>query len=193
MSTIIFTPLLGEILQVIWAKFSTLSWAIFIMNTQARPPLELKTLHNFCPVSISLIPSTPTVYTKPYQQILDYGSSSVLVMITPGNPYWMVRLSTVDLLVKTCLDRLLLILQTLLNFFAKISYPYDMRRSSVLSLPLPLVFPDYTLTHTQTQTHIHKHTQTRTHTHTHNQTNKRNKKNRIVFVIFVSHTIRPIL
>jgi hypothetical protein len=49
------------------------------------------------------------------------------------------RLSTVDLLALTSLDRLLLILHTLFTCFTK--QVNLMRRSTVLSLPLPLVFP----------------------------------------------------
>jgi hypothetical protein len=51
--------LTGDNLKVVWAEFSTLSWAVFVLNEiawpgQVRPHLELKTLPNFCPVSSSL-------------------------------------------------------------------------------------------------------------------------------------------
>jgi hypothetical protein len=51
--------LTGENLKVVWAKFSTLSWAVFIMSAIARygstrNHLKLKTRPRFCPVSISL-------------------------------------------------------------------------------------------------------------------------------------------
>jgi hypothetical protein len=47
--------LAGENLKVIWAKFSTLSWPVFDMSMiawhlKARPLLELKIRHRFCPV-----------------------------------------------------------------------------------------------------------------------------------------------
>jgi hypothetical protein len=46
----------GENLKVVWAEFSTLSWAILlfiahIMSIYARPCLELKTEPRFCPVN----------------------------------------------------------------------------------------------------------------------------------------------
>ncbi len=59
-------------------------------------------------------------------------------MLQPGNPYIRERLSTVDLLVLTSLDLLLLISRTLF-FFTK--HGDLIRRSTVLSLPLRLVFP----------------------------------------------------
>jgi hypothetical protein len=59
-------------------------------------------------------------------------------MLQPGNPYIRERLSTVDLLVLTSLDLLLLISRTLF-FFTK--HGDLIRRSTVLSLPLQLVFP----------------------------------------------------
>ncbi len=49
------------------------------------------------------------------------------------------RLSTVNLLVPTSLDRLLFILKILFTFFTK--QPTSIRRSIVLSLPPQLVFP----------------------------------------------------
>jgi len=59
-----------------------------------------------------------------------------------GEPFLKVRLSTVDLLVLTSSDLLLLILKTFLTFFAK--QATLMRRSTVLSLPLQQVFPGHT-------------------------------------------------
>ncbi len=49
---------MGEKLNVVWAEFSTLSWAAFVMSgmiwhMQARPRLELKTRPRFYPVNIS--------------------------------------------------------------------------------------------------------------------------------------------
>ncbi len=51
--------LTGENLKVVLSEFSTLSWAVFVMNTmarrtQARPHLELKTQTSFCPVSLNM-------------------------------------------------------------------------------------------------------------------------------------------
>jgi hypothetical protein len=57
----------------------------------------------------------------------------------PGNPYWSGSFGTIDLLVPTSLDQLLFILQTLLTFLQKRAT--FMRRSTVLCLPLQLVFP----------------------------------------------------
>ncbi len=48
------------------------------------------------------------------------------------------KLSTVDLLVPTTSDRLLLMIQNLLTFYKT---SYLLRRSTVLNLPLQLVFP----------------------------------------------------
>jgi hypothetical protein len=63
----------------------------------------------------------------------------VQATLAAGNPYWKGRLSTVDLLVLTSLDQLLLILPILFSFFT--NKATLMRRSTVLSLPLRLVFP----------------------------------------------------
>ncbi len=57
-----------------------------------------------------------------------------------GNPYWSGRLSTVDLLVLTSLDQLILLLKILFIFFFT-KQATLMRRSTVLSLPFQLVFP----------------------------------------------------
>ena len=57
----------------------------------------------------------------------------------PGKSNWRGRLSTVDLLVLTSLDQLLLTLKVLFTFFTK--QPTIMRRSTVLKLPPQLVFP----------------------------------------------------
>ncbi len=51
--------LMGENIKVVWAKFSTLSWAVFGMHviawhTHACPHLELKTQPRFCLVSLRL-------------------------------------------------------------------------------------------------------------------------------------------
>jgi hypothetical protein len=48
----------GVKLKVVWAKFSTLSLAVFVMNVimwhaQERPHLELKPRRMFCPLSLS--------------------------------------------------------------------------------------------------------------------------------------------
>jgi len=60
----------------------------------------------------------------------------------PGKPYRRGRLSTVNLLVLTSLDQLIFKLKILFTFFTK--QATLMRRSTVLSLPLQLVFPDDT-------------------------------------------------
>ncbi len=60
----------------------------------------------------------------------------------PGKSYWGGRLSTDDLLVLTSLDQLVFILKILFSFFTK--QATCMRRSTALSLPLQLVFPDST-------------------------------------------------
>ncbi len=57
-----------------------------------------------------------------------------------GKAYWRGRLSTVDLLVLTSLDQLLFILKILFTYVTKQAATL-MRRSTVLSLPLQLVFP----------------------------------------------------
>ncbi len=54
------------------------------------------------------------------------------------NPRWRGRLSTVDLLVLTSLDQLLLMMQTLFTFFTK--QATLMRNLTMLSLPLQWVF-----------------------------------------------------
>ncbi len=60
--------LTGDNLKVAWDKFSTLSWAVFVISviawqTQARPHLELKIQSRLCPVSLSLSIHLRLVYT----------------------------------------------------------------------------------------------------------------------------------
>ena len=48
--------LTGVNLKAVWAEFSTLSWAVFVLTVtachrQARPRLEFKTRPRFCPVN----------------------------------------------------------------------------------------------------------------------------------------------
>jgi hypothetical protein len=64
-------------------------------------------------------------------------------LFRPGKLYWRGRLSTVDLLVLTSLDQLLLIMQTLLSF-NKTSFLNEELHCTV---PLQLVFPVSTLTY----------------------------------------------
>jgi hypothetical protein len=63
----------------------------------------------------------------------------------PVNSYWRGRISTVDLLVLSNLDQLHLKMLILFTCFTK--QVILMRRSTVLSLPLQLVFPEETLCH----------------------------------------------
>jgi hypothetical protein len=60
-------------------------------------------------------------------------------MADPGSSYRKGRLSTVELLVSTSLDLLLLIMQTLFTLLQK--QAFLVRRSTVLILPFQLVFP----------------------------------------------------
>ncbi len=62
--------------------------------------------------------------------------------VLPGKPYWRGRISTIDLLVLTSLDQLLLILKILFIFFTK--QASSMRRSTVLGPPLLWGFPVFT-------------------------------------------------
>jgi hypothetical protein len=59
--------------------------------------------------------------------------------ISPGNPYWKGKLSTVDLLALTSLNQFILILKILLTFVSK--QATLMKRSTVLSHPVQVVFP----------------------------------------------------
>ncbi len=59
----------------------------------------------------------------------------------PGKPNWRGRLSTLDLLVRTSLDQMLLTLKILFTFVRK--QATLIRRSTVGSLPLQLEFPDW--------------------------------------------------
>ena len=61
------------------------------------------------------------------------------LMFNPEKPYWRGRLCTVDLLVLTNLDRLLVMLKILFAFFTK--QATLMRRSVVLSLPPLITIP----------------------------------------------------
>ncbi len=56
--------LMGENLKVVWAKFSTLSWAVLIISAtawyrQKRQHFKLKTQLRFCPVNLSLSMEQP--------------------------------------------------------------------------------------------------------------------------------------
>jgi hypothetical protein len=62
------------------------------------------------------------------------------VSIMAGKPYRRRRFSTVHLLALTIIDQLLFYNKTLFNLFTKL--PDLMRRSTVLSIPLQLVFHD---------------------------------------------------
>jgi hypothetical protein len=66
-------------------------------------------------------------------------TSKVDTTAESGNPYWRGRLNTVDLLVLTSLDQLLLKLKILFTLLTK--WAILTRRSTVLSIPLQLVFP----------------------------------------------------
>ncbi len=71
-----------------------------------------------------------------WKQVFSYiKKSKKSRFLKAGNPYWKGRLSTVDILVLTCLGKLILILQTLFTSL------HQNLRSTVLSLPLQLVFP----------------------------------------------------
>jgi hypothetical protein len=63
--------------------------------------------------------------------------------IRAGKPYWSGRLSIVDLLVLTSLDQQLFTLKILFTFVTK--QAKLMRRSTVLSLPVHLIFPDQSI------------------------------------------------
>ncbi len=64
----------------------------------------------------------------------------VVLLYLSREPYWRGQQSTVDLLVLTSLVQQFLIVQTLFTFLTK--QATLMRRSTVLSLPFQLVFPD---------------------------------------------------
>ncbi len=65
-------------------------------------------------------------------------ANKVRVWAAAGNPYWRGRLSTADLLVLTTLDLLIFMLKSWLTFVAK---QVIFMRSTVLNLPVQLVFP----------------------------------------------------
>ena len=65
---------------------------------------------------------------------------SLQFKIETGKSYWRGRLSTVYLLVLTSIDHLLFLFKILFNFVTKRATL--MRRSTVLSLPFQLAFPD---------------------------------------------------
>jgi hypothetical protein len=70
------------------------------------------------------------------------GERATLQKVLPGKSHLRVRISTIDLLVPTSLDQLLLKMKILFMCFTK--QTILMRRSIVLSLPLQLVFPGLT-------------------------------------------------
>ncbi len=83
-------------------------------------------------------------FTPPYQVSFWSNDETSLPLLKssmdmPWNPYWRGRLSTVDLLVLTSLDQLIFILKILFTFITK--QLTLLRRSTVLCLPLQLVFP----------------------------------------------------
>jgi len=77
-------------------------------------------------------------------------------MFEAGNPNRRGRISTVDLLALTSLDKLFFMLKILFNFVTK--QATLMRRSTVLSLPHQLVFPvwGYSEVSTCWVKHLHK-------------------------------------
>jgi hypothetical protein len=83
------------------------------------------------------------VRSKTSQNISGLVYSCYASLARAGNPYWRGRQSTIDLHVLTIFDQLLLILKILLNFVARKATL--MRSSTVLSLPLQLVFPGWTI------------------------------------------------
>ncbi len=68
-----------------------------------------------------------------------WSTTITILIVRSGKSYWRGRLSTVYLLVQASLDQLLLILKVLFTFFTK--QAILTRRSTVVSLPLQLVFP----------------------------------------------------
>jgi hypothetical protein len=62
------------------------------------------------------------IETKNSISFIQLFSPSMFQSLQPGNPYWRGCLSTVDLLVLTSLDQLLVILQTTFTFFSKTRY-----------------------------------------------------------------------
>jgi hypothetical protein len=97
---------------------------------------------NFCYFHPSLIFASkagePTLWVDSSVQL-----AKQKMFLQPGKTNWKGRLSTVDLLVITSLDKLHLILKTLFTFLQKRATL--MRRSTVLSLLLQLVFPASTV------------------------------------------------
>jgi hypothetical protein len=65
--------------------------------------------------------------------------NQIFVSDTPGKTYRRGRLSTVDLLVLTCLDQLLLLIKILYTFLTE--QATLMRRTTVLSLPPSVGIP----------------------------------------------------
>jgi hypothetical protein len=89
-----------------------------------------------------LVQATLTIVTYDCQNIFTVQATGLT--IKPWNETlteWE-RLSTVDLIVLTSLGQLLLKMQALFSFFTK--QATLTRRSTVLSLPVQLVFPDET-------------------------------------------------
>jgi len=60
----------------------------------------------------------------------------------PGNPHRKERLSTIDLFVLTGSDQLIFVMKILFTFVTK--QAALLKRTTLLSLPLQLVFPDLT-------------------------------------------------
>ncbi len=64
--------------------------------------------------------------------------------IESGNPYWKGKIGTVDLLARASLDQLIFKLKNIFNLVT--TQATLMRRSTVLSLPFQLMFPELVLT-----------------------------------------------
>ncbi len=105
----------------------TLFWYI-------RRGCKSQTLELFC-YNVTWFTTIALRYTQ--CDVLRLGTE--IVVYTTGNTNWKERPSTGDLLILTSLDQLVLILQTFFTFLTK--WATLMRRSTVLSLPLQLVFP----------------------------------------------------
>ncbi len=108
----------------------------WLLDSNPRPWANVASV---LPPQANLAPSLKVVRLLYFNWNLQKEFLNCVYWLTnPGNSYWRERISTVELLVLTSLDQLLLIFKICLFYLTK----QGMRRSMVLSLPLQQGFPD---------------------------------------------------
>ncbi len=111
------------------SQLSPLYWVSLCWVSQRHPA----PISDVC-WSAPSMPILPKISRVPWPETVAQWNRERKLTQKSGNPNWRGRLSTVDLLVLTNIDQVLLKLKTLFTFLLK--QPILMRRSTALSLPL---------------------------------------------------------